>query len=80
MVSQLVEEYEPSEDNMYFFFRIISKQHCMSAVVHCLLSKFHSCYIYHTLQGFVPAFIRLGPHTILTFVFLEQLRRLFPPK
>jgi len=25
-------------------------------------------------KGFVPAFVRLGPHTILTFLFLEQLR------
>ncbi|KAK2714824.1 hypothetical protein QYM36_009132 [Artemia franciscana] len=25
-------------------------------------------------KGFVPAFVRLGPHTVLTFVFLEQLR------
>jgi len=25
-------------------------------------------------KGFVPAFVRLGPQTILTFVFLEQLR------
>ena len=28
-------------------------------------------------KGFVPAFVRLGPHTILTFVFLEQLRQNF---
>ncbi len=28
-------------------------------------------------KGYVPAFIRLGPHTILTFVFLEQLRMNF---
>jgi len=28
-------------------------------------------------KGYVPAFIRLGPHTILTFVFLEQLRKNF---
>nr|CAD7202574.1 unnamed protein product [Timema douglasi] len=27
--------------------------------------------------GYVPAFVRLGPHTILTFVFLEQLRKNF---
>ncbi|EGD83706.1 dicarboxylate carrier protein [Salpingoeca rosetta] len=27
-------------------------------------------------RGMVPAFTRLGPQTILTFVFLEQLRRL----
>lgn len=35
-------------------------------------------------KGYVPAFVRLGPHTILTFVFLEQIRQNFgfvpPPK
>lgn len=25
-------------------------------------------------KGYIPAFVRLGPHTILTFLFLEQLR------
>lgn len=25
-------------------------------------------------KGFVPAFVRLGPQTILTWIFLEQLR------
>jgi dicarboxylate transporter 10 len=25
-------------------------------------------------KGFIPAFVRLGPHTILTFIFFEQLR------
>ncbi|XP_003382862.1 PREDICTED: mitochondrial dicarboxylate carrier-like [Amphimedon queenslandica] len=29
-------------------------------------------------KGFVPSFTRLGPQTILTWIFLEQLRRLFP--
>lgn len=28
-------------------------------------------------RGFVPAFIRLAPHTMLTFVFLEELRKHF---
>ncbi|KAI0990078.1 hypothetical protein GJ496_001837 [Pomphorhynchus laevis] len=28
-------------------------------------------------KGFLPAFLRLAPHTILTFVFLEQLRLRF---
>lgn len=28
-------------------------------------------------QGFIPAGIRLIPHTVLTFVFLEQLRKHF---
>ncbi|BFF90753.1 mitochondrial dicarboxylate carrier [Drosophila madeirensis] len=25
-------------------------------------------------KGYIPAFVRLGPHTVITFVFLEQLR------
>lgn len=25
-------------------------------------------------KGYVPAFVRLGPHTVLTFLILEQLR------
>lgn len=25
-------------------------------------------------KGYIPAFVRLGPHTIITFVLLEQLR------
>lgn len=28
-------------------------------------------------KGYIPALVRLGPHTILTFVFLEQLRMNF---
>lgn len=28
-------------------------------------------------KGFVPAFVRLGPHTVLTFVFFEQIRQNF---
>ncbi|XP_046595698.1 mitochondrial dicarboxylate carrier isoform X2 [Neodiprion lecontei] len=28
-------------------------------------------------KGYIPAFVRLAPHTILTFVFLEQLRTNF---
>lgn len=28
-------------------------------------------------KGFIPAFVRLGPHTIITFLFFEQLRMKF---
>lgn len=31
-------------------------------------------------KGFIPAWIRLEPYTILTWIFLEQLRVLFPLK
>lgn len=25
-------------------------------------------------KGYVPAFVRLGPHTVITFILLEQMR------
>ena len=28
-------------------------------------------------KGYVPAFVRLGPHTVLTFIFYEQLKKNF---
>ena len=28
-------------------------------------------------RGWVPSFVRLGPHTIATFLFLEQHKRLY---
>jgi dicarboxylate transporter 10 len=28
-------------------------------------------------KGYLPAFVRLGPHTVLTFIFFEQLRMRF---
>jgi len=31
-------------------------------------------------KGYIPAFARLGPQTILTFVFFEQLRMNFGVK
>lgn len=31
-------------------------------------------------KGFIPAWVRLAPHTILTWIFLEQLRLFFPVK
>lgn len=28
-------------------------------------------------KGFTPYYARLGPHTVLTFIFLEQMNRLY---
>lgn len=28
-------------------------------------------------KGFTPYYARLGPHTVLTFIFLEQLKKLY---
>lgn len=30
-----------------------------------------------TFRGWVPSFIRLGPHTIATFLFLEQHKKIY---
>jgi dicarboxylate transporter 10 len=30
-----------------------------------------------TFRGWVPSFIRLGPHTIATFIFLEEHKKLY---
>ncbi|GAA53174.1 mitochondrial 2-oxoglutarate/malate carrier protein [Clonorchis sinensis] len=31
--------------------------------------------VFSLWKGFTPYFFRLGPHTVLTFIFLEQLNR-----
>lgn len=31
-------------------------------------------------KGFTPYFLRLGPHTIITFIVLEKLNKLFEKK
>ncbi|XP_038078543.1 mitochondrial 2-oxoglutarate/malate carrier protein-like [Patiria miniata] len=36
--------------------------------------------IFSLWKGFTPYYTRLGPHTVLTFIFLEQLNRLYRVK
>lgn len=33
--------------------------------------------IFGLWKGFTPYYARLGPHTVLTFIFLEQFRQLY---
>ncbi|KAL9957443.1 hypothetical protein ACROYT_G039077 [Oculina patagonica] len=49
------------------------------SVPHCILhtAKLGPMGFY---KGFIPAWVRLAPHTIITWIFLEQLRLLFPIK
>lgn len=49
------------------------------SVAHCILytAKLGPLGFY---KGFIPAWVRLAPHTILTWIFLEQLRVFFPVK
>ncbi|NWI20390.1 DIC protein, partial [Crypturellus soui] len=56
--------------------RLMNSQGEYRGVSHCALetAKLGPLAFY---KGFVPAAIRLVPHTVLTFVFLEQLRKYF---
>ena len=48
-----------------------------SGCVDCVTKLIRSEGFFALWKGFTPYFFRLGPHTILTFVFLEQLNKLF---
>ncbi|NXN21166.1 DIC protein, partial [Nycticryphes semicollaris] len=56
--------------------RLMNSQGEYRGVAHCAMetAKLGPLAFY---KGFVPAAVRLIPHTILTFVFLEQLRKHF---
>ncbi|NWT38038.1 DIC protein, partial [Chroicocephalus maculipennis] len=56
--------------------RLMNSQGEYRGVAHCAMetAKLGPLAFY---KGFVPAAVRLIPHTILTFVFLEQLRKYF---
>ncbi|XP_009694946.1 PREDICTED: mitochondrial dicarboxylate carrier [Cariama cristata] len=56
--------------------RLMNSQGEYRGVTHCAVetAKLGPLAFY---KGFVPAAIRLVPHTVLTFVFLEQLRKYF---
>ena len=46
-------------------------------VVHIVTDVFRSEGLRWMFKGWVPSFIRVGPHTILTFLFLEQHKKLY---
>ncbi|NXN84971.1 DIC protein, partial [Bombycilla garrulus] len=56
--------------------RLMNSHGEYQGVVHCAMetAKLGPLAFY---KGFVPAAVRLVPHTVLTFVFLEQLRKYF---
>ncbi|XP_015795827.1 mitochondrial dicarboxylate carrier [Tetranychus urticae] len=43
-------------------------------IAHCAGTVFKECGPLGFFKGYVPAFVRLGPQTVLTFIFFEQLR------
>lgn len=53
--------------------RLMSNRSEYRSVLHCALEIFKESPVLGFFKGFVPSFIRLAPHTILMFVFKEQL-------
>lgn len=47
------------------------------SVAHCASNILRTAGPTGFFKGFVPAFIRLGPHTVLMFIFFEQFRQTF---
>jgi len=41
--------------------------------VHCVTSIIKNEGVFSLWRGFLPYYFRLGPHTVLTFIFMEQL-------
>ncbi|KAI0809248.1 dicarboxylic acid transporter [Irpex lacteus] len=48
---------------------------CDSGIMHILRESLHKEGPAFLFKGWTPAFIRLGPNTVLMFVFFEQLKR-----
>lgn len=48
-----------------------------SGAFDCFVKLIKNEGVFALWKGFTPYFLRIGPHTILTFLFLEQLNKLF---
>ena len=48
-----------------------------NGMMHCLRDTVRSEGMLALYKGVLASFTRLGPHTVLTFVFLEQIRTLY---
>jgi dicarboxylate transporter 10 len=46
-------------------------------IVHLVTDIFRAEGIRWMFKGWVPSFIRIGPHTILTFLFLEEQKKMY---
>jgi len=57
--------------------RLMANKGEYKSILHCAAGIWKESPVFGFWKGFVPAFIRLAPHTILMFVFKEQLTQLF---
>ncbi|CAG2061016.1 unnamed protein product [Timema podura] len=52
------------------------KGHFYKNVTDCFIKIWHSEGLYGFYKGFVPSYARLGPHTVLCFMFWDFLKKL----
>ncbi|KAI9741304.1 MAG: Mitochondrial dicarboxylate transporter [Cirrosporium novae-zelandiae] len=55
----------------------VMSAHDEQGVIHLLKATYKKEGMTWIFRGWVPSFIRLGPHTIATFVFLEQHKKIY---
>lgn len=55
----------------------VMSSHESKALVHLLADVYRMEGVGWMFRGWVPSFIRLGPHTIATFLFLEQHKKMY---
>jgi hypothetical protein len=55
--------------------RVMNSKGAYSGTIDCFVKTFKNEGIWAFYKGYIPYFLRLGPHTILTFVFVEQLNK-----
>jgi dicarboxylate transporter 10 len=55
----------------------VMSSHDSRGIVHLVTDIFRAEGIRWMFKGWVPSFIRIGPHTILTFLFLEEQKKLY---
>ena len=55
----------------------VMSAHSKEGLLALLKRIYHEEGVRWTFRGWVPSFIRLGPHTIATFLFLEQHKRIY---
>ena len=48
-----------------------------TGVIDCFTKIFHKEGIWGFYKGWGPSYLRLGPHTVLTLVFWDEIRKLY---
>ncbi|VDL73962.1 unnamed protein product [Nippostrongylus brasiliensis] len=68
-------DHRQSVDGLLYGCNLKKQSYCSSYRGECLLLRKEGVFAFW--KGFTPYYMRLGPHTVLTFIFLEQFNRAY---